>query len=178
MMKPERSLELVNLPDEAFARVLQGELHGALGRVSNVRGRVVFPMRWSTAARFAASRTLFVGESAHAMPPIGAQGLNMGFRDAATAVELIAQARAEGRDIGGFELGEAYDRKRRRDVLARQGVVHAMDWSLLSDWPLPHAARALGLSAGAAIPVLRQAIMRQGMGTSGDLPEAMRGRAT
>lgn len=174
MMRPERSFELVNLPAETFARVLQAELHGVLGRVSDVRGRHIFPMRGLAAVRLSAPRTLFVGEAGHVLPPIGAQGLNMSFRDAATAIELVTRARAAGEDTGGSGVTLRYDTLRRRDVATRQGIVHAVNWSLLSDWPLPHAARAMGLRAAAAIPALRQAIMRQGMGMSDDLPRTMR----
>jgi len=175
MLDPGRAGALRDATPEDFARVLQSELHGLLGRVSEVGPRRVFPMRGLVASTFATNRTLLMGEAAHVVPPLGAQGLNMSFRDAATAFELIGKARAAGEDIGGVGLTAEYDRRRRRDILPRQGVIHAVNASLLSDWALPNAARAFGIAAGARIPALRKAIVRQGLGESEDLPELMRG---
>src|ERR1700728_2414648 len=42
---------------------------------------------------FGRGRIALVGEAAHVVPPIGAQGLNLGLRDAATLAELVAEAR-------------------------------------------------------------------------------------
>ena len=68
---------------------------------------------------FAARRIALVGEAAHRLPPIGAQGLNLGLRDAATIAELAVQADRAGGDIGGPEVLSRYDTQRRADVTAR-----------------------------------------------------------
>ena len=64
-------------------------------RCSVEPGRGVFPLAIETAEAFARARIALVGEAAHVVPPIGAQGLNLGLRDGATIAEIVADARVK-----------------------------------------------------------------------------------
>ena len=70
----------------------------------------MFPLGVETARQFAANRIALVGEAAHVIPPIGAQGLNLGLRDAATIGELVVAAQRDGGDVGGADVLSRYDR--------------------------------------------------------------------
>lgn len=176
MDRPARVAGLMALDDAAFAAAIQTELSGALGRVSDPGPRRAFPMRGLSARTFAAARVFLVGEAAHVMPPIGAQGLNMSLRDAALAMELIGDAAAFGDDPGGVRVTAEYDRRRRRDVAPRLAIVDAMNRSLLSGLAPVGALRALGLQALAALPPLKRYAMTVGLGGASDsLPRLMRG---
>jgi 2-octaprenyl-6-methoxyphenol hydroxylase len=171
--RPERALALAAMPEADFARALQAALHGDLGVVSNVGPRRLFPMRGLTVQTFARNRVMLLGEAAHVLPPIGAQGLNLSLRDAATAAELIAMAAKSGDNPGSPDVLERYDRLRRRDILPRQGAVDAVNRSLLAGSILPHGARVLGLMLASGIGPLRRRLMQQGLGPP-DLPRVMR----
>ena len=173
LVDPERAQALESMPEAEFARTLQAELHGDLGVVSGIGPRKVFPMRGLTAVAFARNRVMLLGEAAHVLPPIGAQGLNLSLRDAATAAELITLAAKFGDDPGAPDVLERYDRMRRRDVAPRQGAVDAVNRSLLAGSILPHGARVLGLMLAAGIGPLRRRIMQQGLGPA-ELPRVMR----
>ncbi len=67
-------------------------------------GRGVFPLAIETADAFARRRIPLVGEAAHVVPPIGAQGLNLGLRDGATIAEIVADARRENFDVGAPDV--------------------------------------------------------------------------
>ena len=172
--RPERTAALASMSGEGFARTLQAELHGDLGIVSDPGPRKLFPMRGLTAVAFARNRVMLLGEAAHVLPPIGAQGLNLSLRDAATAAELITGAARFGDDPGSPDVLDRYDRMRRRDILPRQGVVDAVNRSLLAGSILPHGGRVLGLMLAANIGPLRRRIMREGLGPA-ELPRVMRG---
>ena len=174
MDRPERIAAALALPDQAFCSLLQAELHGDLGRITAPGPRRAFPMRGLLARRFAHNRVLLVGEAAHLLPPIGAQGLNISLRDAAQAAELITEALEEGRDPGGGALLADYERRRRLDVMPRQAVVDLVNRSLLAGLLPVDALRSTGLGLVAAIPWLRRMAIETGLGVGNHLPQVMR----
>lgn len=161
-------------PDDLAAR-LQLEMHGELGLITDVSTPAVIPMQGLTARTFAAGRLMLVGEAAHVVPPIGAQGLNMSLRDSAFAAEAITDAIRFGDDPGSEKLMAQYDARRRADVVPRQAVIDTMNRSLMSEFFPLHAARAAGMSLLQHIPPLRKRVMLEGLNPSGPLPRAMRG---
>jgi len=173
MVRPERGKELMALSDKEFAGELQLELHGELGIISDVINRKSFPMQGLNAMTYARNRVILIGEAAHVVPPIGAQGLNMSLRDGAMAAELIGDAKAFGDDIGSDRLLAKYDIARRRDVWPRQKIIDLMNRSLLSKLPFVHDARALGLSMVNRIVPLRNKVMREGISPNENLPRIM-----
>ena len=88
---PDEALRLMALDDDAFTRELDHRLMGLLGPVTSVARRASFPLTRLAADRMGAHRIALVGEAAHVIPPIGAQGLNLGLRDIATLVEMVAR---------------------------------------------------------------------------------------
>ena len=175
MVKPHEADEISNLSDDQLASRLQLEMHGDLGLVQTVTRPMTIPMRGLTARKFAANRVLLVGEAAHVVPPIGAQGLNMSLRDGAVAAEMISDAMRLDEDLGSEKLCQQYDAQRRADVLPRQAAVDTMNRSLTSQYFPLHLGRALGMTALQNIPPLRKRAMLQGMNPEGSLPRVMRG---
>jgi 2-octaprenyl-6-methoxyphenol hydroxylase len=164
MMAAERAERLMRLDDGAFAREAERTCRSILGRLTLAGGRGAYPMRGLLAERFAAPGLALVGESGHAFPPIGAQGLNLGFRDADTLAAAVAGVLAAGGDLSAPDALAAWDRGRRRDAGLRTAGVDLFNRSLLT-WLAPvDALRGAGLAALRAIPPLRRAAMRLGMG--------------
>ena len=108
------------------------------------------------------------------LPPIGAQGLNLGLRDAAMIAELVVDAHRAGADVGADALTPRYDRMRRGDVAGRTVAVDLLNRSLLTDFPARAGrARARALSHGphrAAAP--RGHARRRRAGGRRSLPDA------
>ncbi|GLK68227.1 UbiH/UbiF family hydroxylase [Hansschlegelia plantiphila] len=160
---PARADSLLALSPEALAEAAtlkSGRLLGAM-RLEGAVGS--FPITVGVATRFAAARTLLVGESGHVLPPIGAQGLNLGVRDAAGAAKAIATALAERRDVGDGRTLRAYARSRVGDVYSRAAATDLLNRSLLSSLTPVHAARGFGLAALSRIGPLRRFVMREGL---------------
>ena len=161
-------------PKADLAREIERLSHRLLGRVSEIGPVGVIPLAGLTARRFARNRVALVGEAGHVMPPIGAQGLNLGLRDAATIAELAGAAAERGEDVGGGGVMEAYDRARRLDVMSRIGAVDLLNRSLLSGFLPLQAARAAGLVALANAGPLRRFLLREGIAPRIALPRLMK----
>lgn len=106
---------------------------------------------------------VLVGEAAHAFPPIGAQGLNLGLRDVA---DLAATLAATDVARPGFAraLSDDYARRRSGDLLRTGTMVDTLFRSLLADFLPAQALRAGGLWALKLVPPLRKAAFDVGMG--------------
>jgi 2-octaprenyl-6-methoxyphenol hydroxylase len=120
---------------------------------------------------------VLVGEAAHTLPPIGAQGFNIGLRDIATVAELVAQARRAGDDFADTAVTDRYDALRRTDTATRKFAIDLFNRSLLTDFLPVQGARGLGLYLLDRIGPLRRAVMREGVAPAASAPRLMRGEA-
>ena len=165
--------QLMAATPSVFVEQLSRRFQGLLGSISDLGQRRSFPLSGLAAETLARSRVALVGEAGHVIPPIGAQGLNLGMFDAATLAEHVAAARTEGRDIGGPAVLEGYARARAADVRRRIGAVDILNRSLTSGLLPLDLARGAGLHALAAVPALRRRIMAAGLAPSGPVPRVM-----
>jgi 2-octaprenyl-6-methoxyphenol hydroxylase len=170
---PAEAGRLAALPEDALAHDLNLHLQGLLGELSQFTPRRTYPLSIQRAAAFAKSRVALVGEAAHVIPPIGAQGLNLGFRDAAVLAEIAREASSRGEDIGGEAPLARYHSLRLADITSRTLAVDLLNRSLLSWIPGIHLARSIGLMALASSPTLRARVMREGVMPSADVPALM-----
>jgi 2-octaprenyl-6-methoxyphenol hydroxylase len=175
--EPPEARRIASLPGDGFAELLEDRLQGVLGAIGDVGPRLVYPLSGSIAGRMAARRIALVGEAAHIIPPIGAQGLNLGLKDAAALADCATAAKAIGQDIGGADVLDAYHHARGADVVARTGAIDLLNRSLLADFlPLDLLRGAAGHLL-ASSGMLRGLLMRGGIGSTGTLPRLMRPNA-
>jgi 2-octaprenyl-6-methoxyphenol hydroxylase len=104
-----------------------------------------------------------VGEAAHVIPPIGAQGLNLGLRDAADIAMYVREAMASGDDPGSPTVLRRYAAARRPDVLSREMAIDVANRSLLSDLLPMQSLRAAGMHLIGSVGPLRRLAMREGL---------------
>jgi 2-octaprenyl-6-methoxyphenol hydroxylase len=175
VLDPAAAAELAAKSDAKLSSEIEGRAHSLLGKMSVEPGRGLFPLTIETAEPFARFRIALVGEAAHVVPPIGAQGLNLGLRDGATIAELVADARRQSLDIGASSVLARYDAQRHSDVISRTFAVDALNQSLLTDFILAQGARGLSLYLVDRIGPLRRALMREGVAPAASQPRLMRG---
>ena len=165
----------LSLNDEDFAGEAQAAMGGFLGRIEMLAPRSSFPLGFHHAAQITARRLALVGDSAHAIHPIAGQGLNLGFRDVATLTQVLVEGARLGLDLGDKQLLDRYQRWRSLDALS---VAFATD-SLTRIYGVPGVAasafRRLGMGLVGRISPLRNKLMNEARGTSGELPLLLRG---
>jgi len=161
MVKPETADMLLELEPAALEHRIEHGLHSWLGKVtldSPVRG---IPMEGLNALGFGSKGIALVGETAHVFPPIGAQGFNLGMRDALDLVATWNEVPVQEIDA----MLARYSRKRLADVTLRTTGVDLLNRSLLSDFLPVQVAKTVGISLLQQIGWLRRFAMRTGLGS-------------
>jgi 2-octaprenyl-6-methoxyphenol hydroxylase len=177
VVEPVEAERIAALGNAALNGEIEQRSHSILGKVTAEPGRGVFPLAVETVRRFGLNRIALVGEAAHLIPPIGAQGLNLGLRDAACIGEFVVSARRDGGDAGSADLLARYDALRRADVKSRTLAIDMLNRTLLSDFLPVQTARGLGLYLIDRVGPLRRAVMREGVAPAVSQPRLMRGEA-
>jgi 2-octaprenyl-6-methoxyphenol hydroxylase len=158
------------LDDAAFLDLVHERFGYKLGRLARAGRRVSYPLRRVFARRLAAPRTVLVGNAAQTLHPIGAQGFNLGLRDALTLAEMLLDNVDAGGDAGAADLLEAYAARRRVD---REGTAATSDalarWTA-DEMPALKLLRTVGLIALDRIGPLQGEFARRGMGFRGHVP--------
>jgi 2-octaprenyl-6-methoxyphenol hydroxylase len=160
---PKEAERLIALSDDELSEAAERQSHSILGRLRVEPGRHLFPLAIEQPRQFAHHRIALVGEAAHVIPPIGAQGLNMGLRDAADIADIVRHAMASGEDPGSPQVLKRYDSARRADVLSRTFAIDIANRSLLSDFLPAQSLRAAGLHLIGSFGPLRRLAMREGL---------------
>jgi 2-octaprenyl-6-methoxyphenol hydroxylase len=163
---PTEAERLMALSDDDMSVAAERMMHSILGRVRVEPGRHIFPLAIEQPRQFASNRVVLVGEAAHVLPPIGAQGLNMGLRDAADVADIATEAMARGEDLGAPQVISRFDSKRRSDIASRTLAIDLANRSLLSDLLPMQAVRAAGLQLLSSVGPLRRLAMREGLAPS------------
>lgn len=159
-----QAVDILGLDTPALARELERRAFSLLGAFELEDNKGAFPLAAETATQLVSDRVALMAEAAHVMPPIGAQGLNLGLRDADAIVSLAADAVAQGMDPGAEALLSRYSEGRSRDIEARMRAVDLLNRSLLSDLVPVQGARGLGLYLLDRFAPLRRRLMRLGVG--------------
>jgi 2-octaprenyl-6-methoxyphenol hydroxylase len=163
---PNEAQRLKALPDEELSAAAERQSHSILGRMRVEPDRHMFPLAIEQPRQVAKNRIVLVGDAAHVLPPIGAQGLNMGLRDAADIADIVREALSSGEDPGSAPVLSRFESARRSDIASRTFVIDMANRSLLSDFLPMQTARALGLHLIGAVGPLRRLAMREGLAPS------------
>jgi 2-octaprenyl-6-methoxyphenol hydroxylase len=165
------------LDDAGFLARLQHAFGWRAGRFLGVGPRSAYPMTRVLAERTVASRAVLVGNAAQTLHPIGAQGFNLGLRDALTLVECIEAAQAREDDIGGADTLIAWAARRREDRERTLAFSDGLARTTANPSALAATMRGLGFLALDHDAALRARVVGGAMGYRGDVPRLCRGEA-
>jgi 2-octaprenyl-6-methoxyphenol hydroxylase len=165
----DTATEVASLNDADFIALAQRRFGWRLGRLNRPGKRHPYVIKRVAARNLVAPRAVLVGNAAQTVHPIGAQGFNLGLRDALTLAELIA-----GRDDpGAQDLLEHYAARRAPDREGTMAMSHDLVRFACLPQPLLAPLRSLALLAYDRVPPLQQLLARRGMGFRGKPPRAV-----
>lgn len=162
------------LSDADYMDVLRPRFGDFLGDIELIGNRFTYPLSLSVANHFVADHVALVGDAAHGMHPIAGQGLNAGLRDVAALAQVLTEARQRGEELSSSLVLERYQQWRRFDTAALVAATDLTNKLFSNDNPLLRLGRDIGMGLVGALPGLRQSLMREAAGLSGELPKLMR----
>jgi 2-octaprenyl-6-methoxyphenol hydroxylase len=165
----EQADAVAALDDAAYAALAQQRFGSRLGRLARPGRRQPWAIRRMAASRLIGARAVLVGNAAQTVHPIGAQGFNLGLRDALTLAELVAEAA----DPGAPALLETYAERRTPDREGTMTMSHGLVQLACLPQPLLAPFRSLALLACDRLPPLQRRLARRGMGFRGEPPRAV-----
>jgi 2-octaprenyl-6-methoxyphenol hydroxylase len=163
------------LDAEAFLDELDQRIGGRFGAITLIGKPQSWPLDVKMARELTAKRFALVGDAAHGVHPVAGQGVNLAFRDVAALVEVLTDAARIGLDLGNGPSLERYARWRRFDSTMSAAAYDGLNRVFSVDNAVLRAARGAGLGIVDQIPQLKQLIVTEAAGLSGDLPKMLRG---
>lgn len=165
--------KLLALPDAEFLQAAEALFNGRMGGFSRLGKRQSYPLKLVRAAAQVRGRALVLGNSAHSLSPIAAQGFNLSLRDVAALADVLGGATEQGADIGAASLLAAYVKSRRRDQTGTAVFTDLLTRTFSNPLQSVALARNAGLMGLELLPFLRRQFLRRGAGLAG-----MRARIT
>lgn len=149
--------EMTTLGEDDFESIINRRSLGYLGSLKLCSRRRAWPVSTQLAAHFYHRRLILIGEAAHAVPPIGAQGLNM------TIADIVSlKAALDATDTVGAIAHAA--RQRHRDASLRCAAVAGLNAVASGGSAIVRTLRLAGLGAVHGITPLHELIVAFGLG--------------
>ena len=148
---------------EEFTTALLERSQRLLGSIKVTTPSFIFPLSTLAVDHAGKNCVVLVGEAAHAFPPIGAQGLNLGLRDVADLAAALAEI-DRSRPNWANRVSRDYAHRRAADLVRTGGMVDTLFRSLLAEMVPVQALRAGGLWALKLMSSLRRQAFSVGMG--------------
>ena len=167
----EDSERVAALDDAGFLELVHERFGYRAGRLSRPGSRKPYPLTRVLADALTAERTVLVGNAAQTVHPLGAQGFNLGLRDALSLAELLVAARQENADPGHAGLLARYVQRRQPDRQATTSFSDDLVRLMRNEFPALRALRSLGFAALDRFSPLKRRVALRGMGFRGDVSE-------
>lgn len=167
----------IKMDKASLEKAIEKRSRGALGEIKLASTPECWPLKGIIADKITAPRLTLIAEAAHAMSPIGAQGLNLSLRDVATLAEILTDAARLGEDIGSDVTLEKYTKRRHIDITTRFKGVDGYNRIVSNNIGLLRGVRRAGLKTLKNIPAFKQLAMQHGLSPAMDEGRLMRGEA-
>lgn len=160
MQTTEKARFLLDCADDVFRKYVQKQ---SLGVVGNIRICSAISSRQITiqiANKITDKRAVLIGEAAHLLPPIGAQGYNSSIKDIMTLSQVIGQ---HAGDPGKSSVLKKYSLIRMPDLYLKTGGIGLLNFLAWAPSPVIKKVRLLGLNFIDSNELIKKSAMRFGL---------------
>jgi ubiquinone biosynthesis UbiH/UbiF/VisC/COQ6 family hydroxylase len=131
-----------------------------LGNMCLITPAAAFPLALLSAQQLVKPRLVLIGDAAHLLHPLAGQGVNLGFRDATTLVQILSACKSM-QDIGDIMLLRRYERARKTDMMAMQYMTHGLHGLFANQRPMVNKLRNWGLALTNQQVALKKYLIKQ-----------------
>lgn len=153
----------LSLSEQDILTVIKMAFQTRIGPIISYESQGNYPLKTVMAHQQVTQQTVLLGDSAHRIYPLAAQGYNLAVRDSAMLVDVL------------------YDKKPLADYIARRGpdqqfttkFTQGLEFIFGLQVPLFDHVRAMGLLAADLLPCVRQQLIYQILGQTGRQPSLL-----
>ena len=171
----ERGRAIAALDDAGFLAELERRFGHRLGALRLDGPRSVWPLEMHLPRALIGRRLALIGDAARGVHPLAGQGLNLAMRDVAALADVIADAAGLGLDLGNGEMLERYERWRRADGTLSAAGFDMLNRLFAGDNAVVRTARSAGLGLVDRMPGLKQMLVSEAAGLTGEVPRLLKG---
>jgi len=165
----------LKLSSRGFAAELHKAMGGMLGDVQLATPLSTYPLGFHHAGQITGERLALIGDSAHGIHPIAGQGLNLGLRDVAALTQVLVEGARLGLDAGDAQLLARYQSWRAIDILSVALATDTLNRIHSAPGKAASAVRRFGMGLIQRAAPIKNLLMSEARGESGDLPVLLKG---
>lgn len=171
---PAEAVSLQAASAEEFGERVASAMDHVLGRVTLASARAGFPLALWHAREYVRPRLALVGDAAHTIHPLAGQGVNLGFLDCASLVQVLAEASARHEELHELRVLRRYERWRRSENAVVLATCDTLNRLFTEKSVAIAAVRRFGLAVVTRQPLLRRTLIERALGLGGDVPALVR----
>ncbi len=160
MQDADKANILSNYDSDLFASHVQEKSCDTVGAIRSCSAISSRPVVVQLADQIIDRRVVLLGEAAHLLPPIGAQGYNSSIKDIKVLSEVVSERQ---NDPGSVATLKRYQSRRLPDIYLRTAGVGALNFLAWSKNPLSQRMRFTGLNLLQSSKLLKKTAMRFGL---------------
>ena len=166
--------KITNSNDEKFIDYLKDNIGDILTNLALIGEKKTFPLYLRFLRDTIDNRKVFIGDSAQAIHPLAGQGLNLGFRDVASLVDILLKGKKLGLDLGSNDLLKQYESWRSFDRISLATYTDFINTLFSNDNFYLKTLRELGMNAIDKSDLLKRFFVKEAAGEYGNLPELLK----
>ena len=155
--------------DKQLIDYIQQVFQLKIGAVNSIKPVGQYPLTFMQASQHIAKRCVLLGNAAHVVYPLTAQGYNLGLREVAWLAQNIADTLYNQEDIGSDQMLSSYQNQVSKDQRFVSHLTQQMYFACGLDVPLIKPIRSLGLLAMDMLPFAKNKLAQRLMGLSGNM---------